>query len=142
MTERFLNFMPFIFEWEGEAYENDPDDPGGETKFGIDKRSHPEVDIKHLTREHALEIYWKEWLQDGCDPMPSPYAEVFFNCAVNMGLGRAQEFDRKIPGASAHDFLALQDQKYEDIASAHPKLRKYLRGWHNRTSALRKHFSL
>lgn len=141
-SDRFLAFMPFIFEWEGERLEVDPHDPGGMTKFGIDKRSHQNVDIANLTKADAMEIYWKEWNEDGCDPMPSPYAEVFFNCAVNMGLGRAQSFDKQIPGADASAFIALQEQKYRDIASAHKSLGRYLGGWLNRTSALRKRFSL
>jgi lysozyme family protein len=33
--------------------ERDPDDPGGLTKFGIDQRSHPTVDINALRLEQA-----------------------------------------------------------------------------------------
>lgn len=141
-TPRFLAFMPFIFEWEGEAYENDPDDPGGATKFGIDQRSHPEVNIRDLTREQALAIYWVEWLEDGCDPMPSPYAEVFFNCAVNMGLGRARQFDKQLPGANAARFLDIQEEYYHHIANNNKRLAKFLKGWLNRTEALRSRFFL
>lgn len=142
MTQRFLDFMPFIFEWEGETYENDPDDPGGATKFGIDQRSHPGVDIRHLTKDQAIDIYWKEWLQDGCEPMPSPYAEVFFNCAVNMGLGRARQFDMEIPGADANTFLTKQEAYYHHLAENHKNLAKFLKGWLNRTTALRRRFHL
>ena len=138
-SARFLAFMPFIFQWEGEAFENDPDDPGGATKFGIDQRSHPLVNIRALTKPDALAIYWDEWVDAGCEKMPSPYAEVFFNCAVNMGLGRAREFDAKIPGASIDAFLDLQEAHYQRLG-ANPKRSKYLKGWLNRTTALRKRF--
>lgn len=141
MTPRFLAFMPFIFEWEGEAFENDPDDPGGATKFGIDQRSHPGVDIRNLTKDEALAIYWKEWNDDGCEPMPSPYAEVFFNCAVNMGLGRAQGFDKLIPGADWNAFLNFQEGYYRGLANNHKNFQKYLKGWLNRTEALRARFA-
>lgn len=141
MTPRFLAFMPFIFEWEGETFENDPDDPGGATKFGIDQRSHPDVDIHNLTKDEALAIYWSEWLADGCETMPSPYAEVFFNCAVNMGLHRAQEFDKLVPGASVDQFLNLQEGYYRGLAANHKNFQKYLKGWLNRTSALRTRFA-
>lgn len=133
--------MPFIFEWEGEVFENDPDDPGGATKFGIDQRAHPNINIRNLTKESAIEIYWKEWLADGCDPMPSPYAQVFFNCAVNMGLGRAREFDKKLPGANWNDFLNLQGGYYKHLAfdkdGKPTRYHKFLHGWLNRTTALR-----
>jgi lysozyme family protein len=45
------------------GYSNDPDDPGGETNFGITKRSYPYLSIKNLTKENAKKIYlddfWK-----------------------------------------------------------------------------------
>ena len=47
--------------WEG-GYVNDPKDPGGETKYGISKRAHPDVDIKNLSREKACAIYKKALL--------------------------------------------------------------------------------
>lgn len=149
MTPRFLSFLPFIFEWECEydkqgnvVAEHDPDDAGGTTKYGIDQRSHPSIDIEALTKDAATTIYWTEWLADGCEPMPSPYAEVFFNCAVNMGLGRARQFDKGIPGADATAFLKLQDNYYHHLAENNNRLAKYLKGWLNRTAALRHRFSL
>lgn len=141
MTKRFLDFMPFIFEWEGETYENDPDDPGGATKFGIDQRSHPNVNIRNLTKEQALEIYWQEWIKDGCEAKGSPFAEVFFNCAVNMGLGRAKQFDSGVAGEDAKGFLDQQETYYHNLAEGR-RFRKYLRGWLNRTTALRHRFGL
>jgi hypothetical protein len=141
MSPRFLAFMPFIFEWEG-GYDNDPDDPGGETKYGIDKRSHPEVDIKNLTREKAQEIYWTDyWVHNRIEGMQSPFAEVFFNACVNCGRGRADKLATASNG-SARGFLDTQDAFYRRLASARPASKKYLKGWLNRTAALRKRFSL
>lgn len=40
--------MKLIVDVEG-GYVNDPDDPGGETKYGISKASYPHYDIKNLT---------------------------------------------------------------------------------------------
>lgn len=140
-SDRFKAFMPFIIEWEGSVFENDPDDPGGATKYGIDQRSHPTVNIRELTLEAATEIYWKEWLADGCEAMPSPYAEVFFNCAVNMGLGRAKQFDARIPGADANAFLDMQESYYRRLGEDH-RFHKFQQGWLNRTGALRKRFSI
>lgn len=39
------------------GYVNDPNDPGGETKYGISKRSYPHVDIKNLTKDDAKKIF-------------------------------------------------------------------------------------
>jgi lysozyme family protein len=45
------------------GYVNDPDDPGGETKYGISKRSYPNLDIRNLDIPTAKRIYHDEWWQ-------------------------------------------------------------------------------
>ncbi len=60
MDEKFASAIGRVFEHEG-GYRNDPDDPGGETNFGISKRTYPDLDIKSLTRERAEAIYLKDW---------------------------------------------------------------------------------
>lgn len=68
------------------GYSNDPKDRGGETKFGISKRSYPHLDIKNLTLEKAKEIYYQDyWLKMGCDKMPPIIAPKVFDVGVNMG---------------------------------------------------------
>jgi lysozyme family protein len=133
-NERLKNFWEFLMEWEGRTYEHDPDDPGGETRFGIDKRSHPSVDIKALTEGEAFDIYAKEWEADGCEKLPSPMAEVFFDTAVNCGLRRANEFLAAFP--SARGIIGARETYYRHLAEIHPTMRKFLRGWLNRTAAL------
>lgn len=69
------------------GYVNNPNDPGGETKFGISKRSYPNVDIKNLTREGAVSIYHIDFwtpLQGG-----GLYGSVMYQAldfAVNSGI--------------------------------------------------------
>jgi lysozyme family protein len=136
-SERFRKFIPFIFEWEG-GYDNDPDDPGGETKYGIDKRSHPKENIRALTRERAQEIYWNEyWLKGGCEEVPYPLGEVQFNCNVNAGFGRTDKILASIHPDTAANFIDEQERFYRRLVEARPKSRKYLKGWLNRTHALR-----
>jgi len=63
-----------------------PDDRGGPTKFGISQRWHPDVDLRTLTRERAIEIYWeKYWQGRGYDLLPASVAVKVFDLAVNMG---------------------------------------------------------
>ena len=52
----FNKAFDHIMEWEG-GYVNDKDDRGGETKYGISQKAHPDVDIKNLTKEEAKKIY-------------------------------------------------------------------------------------
>src|SRR6478735_11274468 len=53
----FDEYFDWLVPWEGAAYENVPGDPGGPTKYGIDQRSHPDVNIRALTKEQAKAIY-------------------------------------------------------------------------------------
>ena len=47
ILDTFEEIIDKVIEHEG-GYVNDPDDPGGETKYGIAKKSNPDVDIKTL----------------------------------------------------------------------------------------------
>jgi lysozyme family protein len=61
MTPEQLNqVLDRLIAREG-GYVNDPRDPGGETKYGISKRSYPELDIKNLTKEDAKSIYTRDF---------------------------------------------------------------------------------
>lgn len=85
----FDRVVEFVLNHEG-GYSNDPDDPGGETNFGISKRSYPMLNIKALTRADAIEIYRKDyWMHCKCDQMPISIAVLLFDSAVNQGPGTA-----------------------------------------------------
>ena len=60
---KFEKAFKYVIYNEG-GYVNDPSDLGGETKYGISKRSYPNLDIKHLTLEQARKIYFCDyWLK-------------------------------------------------------------------------------
>jgi lysozyme family protein len=138
MTAYFRNkVIPFLWKWEGTVFENDPDDPGGATKYGIDQRSHPNVDIKNLTAEEATDIYWQEWVKDGCEHLPPPLDWLFFDACVNCGIGRAQQF----LNASARDPKKFQKERndfYIRLAEQKPRLAKFKKGWLARVNDLSK----
>lgn len=70
------------------GYVNDPADPGGETNWGISKRSYPNVDIKNLTRDQAKEIYRRDFWDVLGEAHPAVKFQVF-DFAVNSGIGTA-----------------------------------------------------
>lgn len=71
------------------GYSNNKNDPGGETKYGISKRSYPALNIKDLTREMAKAIYLKDfWLPLGEDAHPAIKYQAF-DFAVNSGIQTA-----------------------------------------------------
>ena len=85
-SEEFKNAVEVILMHEG-GYANNPKDPGGETNFGISKRAYPKEDIKNLTKERAIEIYYKDyWLPSSCDKMPYKIALNVFDMSVNAGV--------------------------------------------------------
>ena len=136
MTSRFYNkIIPWIFKWEGTVFENDPDDPGGATKFGIDQRSHPNEDIRNLTEQRATEIYWNEWIKYACDHLPQPIDWIFFDACVNCGLSRASKF----LNATFRDPMKFQKERidfYNRLADQKPTLNKFRKGWIARVNDL------
>lgn len=82
----FEDFIGRVLGHEG-GYVNDSRDPGGETKFGIAKRSYPGVDIKGLTRDAAVEIYRRDfWNRVQGDKLPRPFVFQALDAAVNHGI--------------------------------------------------------
>ena len=72
------------------GYVNNPADPGGETQWGISKRSYPNLNIKALSRDAAKAIYYKDfWLAGSMDKIPGPVAFQVFDAAVNHGVSTA-----------------------------------------------------
>jgi len=83
----FSRAINTILKNEG-GYVNNPNDPGGETNYGISKRSFPDVDIRNLTQEKAIAIYrasyWGKYpLLDQLDSQE--VATKVFDLMVNMG---------------------------------------------------------
>jgi lysozyme family protein len=90
-SPEFLTAVQRVLADEG-GYSSNPADPGGATRFGISARAYPGVNIAALTRDAAVEIYWREWwLRFGFARLPASAAVKTFDLAVNMGAGHAIE---------------------------------------------------
>jgi lysozyme family protein len=156
MSPQFLRAFEWLIKWEGSEYEDVEGDPGGPTKYGIDQRSHPEIDIKDLTIGEAETLYWTEdWLGNQCDKLPSPLAETYFNFCVNTGPARATRFLQSVlgtaidgvlgpitiaaanasgPEQTSSAMIAQADTFY--IALGERGMKKFVAGWLNRTHDL------
>lgn len=89
MAAKFNFVFSRILSHEG-GYVNDPDDPGGETNWGISKRSYPTVDIKNLTRQGALDIYLRDfWAPLKAEQLYDGVAYQLADFAVNSGIQTA-----------------------------------------------------
>jgi len=84
--ERFDYIINIILSNEG-GYSNNSNDKGGITKFGISRRSYPDVDIANLTKVDAKNIYkrdfWDKYLYKNINNLE--VATKFFDLAVNIG---------------------------------------------------------
>jgi len=138
------------------GYVFDPDDAGGETKYGISKRYYPSVDIKNLTQDEAKAIYKRDyWDRLKADDIESQnVAFDLFDTAVNMGVRTASKImqlcvdshpDGIIGAKTLHNINNTQEEllllrfrvakiaRYVHITQIRPKNKKYLIGWINRT---------
>lgn len=92
--EKFNKAFKLVIGIEG-GYVFDKDDKGGETKFGISKRSYPHIDIKKLSLEGAKTIYYNDFWKTphiDMDRFPEKIAHELFDTSVNMGQEVARKF--------------------------------------------------
>lgn len=98
-TSRFDDYINRILSHEG-GYVNHPNDPGGETKWGIAKRSYPTLDIKSLTREQAIEIYRRDFWDPFKGFLPMAVEFQALDAAVNHGIGNANRWLQRAAGVA------------------------------------------
>ena len=142
-----------VIKREG-GYVHDPLDPGGETRYGISKRSYPNEDIKNLTEQRAAEIYERDfYFAPGLDALPLSHVEPVFDMAVNAGAFAAVRLAQRAAGTgvdgrigpetsaavaalTARDFRKAFTLErllfYVSTIIARPTSIKYARGWFRR----------
>lgn len=160
MSNRFNELMEFVFTWEvgkdrsgkiraDGGYTNDPDDPGGETKWGISKRANPDVDIPNLTVQQALEIYktkyWDVYKNDKFTPIDLETAEIglaaaILDTGINCGVKRCTKWYQEALKTKdpVKTLLGLRDKHYFDLVTMRPEMNKFYKGWTNRMVDLKK----
>ena len=154
MLTKFDDIIEVVLEHEG-GYVNDPDDPGGETNFGIAKRSHPDVDIANLTKDGAKEIYKEHyWDRNKVEDLSEELRHIYFDMCVNQGKGRAVKIMQraanakgavlKVDGGMGPMTIAAMDgveldrvrayrvKYYADLVTRKPDLEKFYFGWFRR----------
>jgi lysozyme family protein len=105
----FEEITRFIIEHIEKGYVNNPNDPGGETKFGISKRAYPDVDIKNLSMEDALSIYRSDyWLKASVSLVPSRCMLLHMDSAIHHGPTRAIKLLQESVGATQDGIIGRQ----------------------------------
>ena len=154
MLIKFDEIIEVVLHHEG-GYVNDPDDPGGETNFGIAKRSHPDVDIANLTKDGAKEIYKEQyWDKNKVESLSEDLRHIYFDMCVNQGRGRAVKIlqraanakgaNLKVDGGMGPKTIAAMEgvelqrvrayrvKYYADLVTRKPDLEKFYFGWFRR----------
>jgi len=138
------------------GYVNDPDDRGGETKFGVAKSANPDLNITQLTWEQAESVYFlRYWLAGKCDQLSARLAVLHFDGCVNHGVTRANQFLQRAAGVNDDGNIgpvtlakirtlnetnmlnSVCNQRvafYKAIVASNPSQAKYLTGWLRRVS--------
>ena len=157
----WVEYFELLMDFEGEVLTDDPDDPGGRTKYGIDARSNPGVDIARLTRQQAERMYLEEWRKSLASRLPSPLSYAFFDAAVNMGERQAVRLLQRAVGVRADGIAGpitigavmaainagemgrvlvelrhAREKFYRDLAWTRPTMAKFLRGWLRRSERM------
>jgi lysozyme family protein len=92
------------------GYDNDPDDPGGPTNYGItiyDARSYwkadaTAADVRNMPLDVAKEIYrTKYWAAMRCDDLPAGVDYAVFDYGVNSGISRSAKVLQRFVGVEA-----------------------------------------
>ena len=124
-------------------------------------------DVKALTTEQAAELFRRKfWLPYHCDELPAKTATVYYDTIVNTGPAQAArimqrgynavhpETPLKVDGIAGvltrGSMKAMQDNPqyltecinarelfYKQLVAGNSKFKPFLKGWLNRTSALR-----
>lgn len=137
MKNNFDKAITFTLQWEG-GYVNHPNDPGGETKYGISKRSYPDVDIKSLTVQEAKIIYKRDyWDEMDLDEVEFPLDICMFDTGVLCGRSRAYSWKQAL-GQDLTNWRKFLEYRMVFHLSRPKKLRAFVKGWINRVNDLKK----
>lgn len=142
------------------GYVDDPLDSGGETKYGISKNANPELNIRTLNLEQALEVYFqKYWLAGSCDILSYPLCILHFDSCCNHGVSRGCKMLQQaahfrnpdgIIGPKTKAVLETENgyrlaisicnqrtNFYKDIVKRKPNQVRFLNGWLRRINEMR-----
>lgn len=139
------------------GYNNDHEDLGGETKYGISKRWYPHLNIPHLTLEQAKQIYYDDYYKPAkVHKLPYELQYAFFDTVINTGQKRAVKILQEAINAqsvmpievdgvigpktiqaaqslSCKRFVAYRIKFYGKLIQLKPEQEKFYYGWFKRS---------
>lgn len=151
--EIFNRCVAVLLKLEG-GYSNKSTDSGGETNFGISKKAYPDLDIKNLTIERAIEIYYSDyWIPMNIERIREDELILhLFIFGVNSGTRTAVKILQRLIGVPddglmgsktlraireyngniVEEFIKREKLFYVTLVQNKPEQRPNIKGWLNR----------
>ncbi len=154
----FEQAVSIVMKLEG-GYTFDPNDPGGETRWGISQKAFPDINIKTLTDEQARSLYFTHyWVPAKCALLPERIRITYFDMCVHQGIPSAVRTLQKalngsgyrvdvdgIIGSETIEAAAHLEQdrlrsyrvlRLSNIVSNNPAMERFWYGWYKRASTI------
>jgi lysozyme family protein len=139
------------------GYADNPNDSGGATKYGIEQRDMPDVNIADITPEQATEYYIEHYWKPFYSQIASQdVADKLFDMGVLFGVGEAVKLLQTVLNLTSDGIFGMVSvaatnqsdpasllRAYQTafvshaigIANAQPKDRVFLSGWIRRINS-------
>jgi lysozyme family protein len=151
----FTKCIKVVLDNEG-GYVWHPNDPGGETNMGIAKLFYPNLDIKNLTKEQAINIYFRDyWKNMHLDKIHNDDLVLqVFDFGINAGTKRSIKilqgmvgvdvdgvigpvtsyFVNYYSGNTVEEFKEKRREYYRSLVDRRPSMKVFLNGWLHRVN--------
>lgn len=150
LPDNFNEMIQRVLHLEGGGKVNEHEPNGGISKYGINSKFNPEVDVRNLTEKQAIKIlrekYWEkiQWPGGGVSKMSQAVQFIALDTAVNSqtyanqllrdSYKKAGGDVRKMPEI----MLEMREKRFESLVKEKPKkFEGQIEGWKNRMNALR-----
>lgn len=116
-TDDILNYI--IDKHEG-GYSATDGNTNVPVNFGINQKANPDIDVKNLTKEQAIEIYKERYVGD-IEKLPENMRLIAADTLINFGTSGGQ----KLIDAANNDpvkLAQLRKEKHSELTKSNPKL--------------------
>lgn len=122
-----------VLKHEG-GYNANDGNTGAPVNFGINQRANPDIDVKNLTREQAVQIYRQRyWNAIGGDSLPAAIQGTALDAAVNQGPSNANKWLAE-SGGDVAKFNELRRAHYEGLLQK-PENKRFRKAWLGRLAS-------
>jgi hypothetical protein len=105
---------------------------GKPVNFGINQGANPDVDVKNLTRDQAIQIYHdRYWVPSGAEALPANMQAPYFD--VYIRNPKVAQRALAASGGDPQKFMEMTGSYFSHLAQT-PEGQKYAKSWANRDS--------